>query len=298
MPHKENAYTANATNDFTLFEGKATLPNIPLSERVINMKAMVYVAQHNIGFSVVPEILQLTKALAADKKALDSLGISRTTYKTRFSLAKTFGSHLVETLKNTFFSLNMDESTNSNFQRVVTILVSLFSSKSNQVEVHHLTSFTVTKVNSQSLFDQVVNVFRENDIPWKNLMAVLMDSCNVMRGNKSGFETRLRTEKTPHLLDVDDDVCHHIHNSSKAFCKPFNHLAEALFLDIFNDLKWSPDLRESMEDICLMLDVKFTMPQRYVSHRWLSVYDVTMNTHRMFDALAIFLLFMGHYLGL
>lgn len=105
MPHKENAYTANATNDFTLFEGKATLPNIPLSERVINMKAMVYVAQHNIGFSVVPEILQLTKALAADKKALDSLGISRTTYKTRFSLAKTFGSQLVETLKNTFFHL-------------------------------------------------------------------------------------------------------------------------------------------------------------------------------------------------
>lgn len=47
-----------------------------------------------------------------------------------------------------------------------------------------------------------------------------------------------------------------------------------------------------------MLGVKFTMPQRYVSHRWLSVYDVTMNTHRMFDALAIFLLFMGHYLGL
>lgn len=124
-------------------------------------------------------------------------------------------------------------------------------------------------------------------------MAVLMDSCNVMKGNKSGFETRLRTEKTPHLLDVDDDVCHHIHNSSKAFCKPFNHLAEALFLDIFNDLKWSPDLRESMEEICLMLGVKFTMPQRYVSHRWLSVNDVTMNTHRMFDALAIFFTIHG-----
>lgn len=72
MPHKEKAYTANATNDFTLSEGKATLPNIPLSERVINMKAMVlsFLAQHNIGFSVFPEILQLTKALAADRKGI------------------------------------------------------------------------------------------------------------------------------------------------------------------------------------------------------------------------------------
>lgn len=42
-----------------------------------------------------------------------------------------------------------------------------------------------------------------------------------------------------------------------------------------------------------MLGVKFTMPQRYVSHRWLSVYDVTMNTHRMFDALAIFFTIHG-----
>lgn len=35
-----------------------------------------------------------------------------------------------------------------------------------------------------------------------------MDSWNVMRGSKSGFAVRL-TEKSPHLLDIDDDTCHH-----------------------------------------------------------------------------------------
>lgn len=32
-----------------------------------------------------------------------------------------------------------------------------------------------------------------------------MDSCNVMRGSKTGLETRIRREKAPHLLDIDGD---------------------------------------------------------------------------------------------
>ena len=273
-------------------DSKPALPNIPLSDRVINLEAMVlgFAAEHGIAFNVIPEVLKLTKALAVDKKALDNLNMNRTTasYKTRFGVAKTFDSELVETLRTTFFSLNMDESTSSNFQRVVTILVSFFSPKSNQVEIHHLSSFTVTKVNSQTLFDEVVRIFDMHNIPWSNLMSILMDSCNVMRGSKSGLETRIRNEKAPHLLDVDGDICHHIHNASKAFCKQFDYVVESLFTDLFNDFKWSADLRESMEEVCLMLGIKFTMPQRYISHRWLSVYDVTIDMLRMFDAYTLF----------
>lgn len=41
---------------------------------------------------------------------------------------------------------------------------------------------------------------------WDNMMSILMDSCNVMRGSKTGLETRIRREKAPHLLDIDGDV--------------------------------------------------------------------------------------------
>ncbi|CAC5411690.1 unnamed protein product [Mytilus coruscus] len=44
----------------------------------------------------------------------------------------------------------------------------------------------------------------DSRIPWTNLMSVLVDSCNVMRGSKSGHETRIRTVKALHLLDVDE----------------------------------------------------------------------------------------------
>ena len=48
-------------------------------------------------------------------------------------------------------------------------------------------------------------------------MAVLMDSCSVMRGSKNGFEIKLRESVAPALINMDGDSCHHIHNACKIF---------------------------------------------------------------------------------
>lgn len=38
----------------------------------------------------------------------------------------------------------------------------------------------------------------------------------------------------------------------------------------------------------MICNVKYTMPQRYVGHRWLSVYDVTLDAMRLLDCLTLF----------
>ena len=104
-----------------------------------------------------------------------------------------------------------------------------------------------------------------------------MDSCAVIRENQA-----------PHLLDIDGDICHHVHNACKKFCSVFEHWAEGLFTDLHNDTKWSPDLREFMSEICELLHIKFTVPERFVSHRWPSAYDLSVSTLRSMDALQVF----------
>ncbi|KAK6171890.1 hypothetical protein SNE40_018313 [Patella caerulea] len=108
-----------------------------------------------------------------------------------------------------------------------------------------------------------------------------------MRGSKSGVEVRIR-EKAVQLLDIDGDSCHHIHNACKKFCAPFENWLEGLLCDLHNDFKWSSDLRDWLSDLCDILHVKFTMAQRYVSHRWLSVYDVALATDMLFDCYITF----------
>jgi hypothetical protein len=49
-------------------------------------------------------------------------------------------------------------------------------------------------VDSKSLHDEVVALFEAKDIPFTNLMSMLLDSCNVVRGTKTSFEVCIREE--------------------------------------------------------------------------------------------------------
>ena len=80
-------------------------------------------------------------------------------------------------------------------------------------------------------------------------MAVLMDSCSVMRVSKNGFENKLCESVAPALIDIDSDSCHHIHHVCKKFIKIFNKYLEKPYQDIYNDFKWSEDMQVIMQDV-------------------------------------------------
>lgn len=249
-----------------------------------------FIAEHSLSLSMVPRILELMKAAAVDKKALNTVSMDRTSaaYKLRFGLAKTIDDALVSDLKTCHFSFNIDEATSHNNKRVLAVLVSYFSPSAKQVVVSYLSSFSVIRVNSNTMHTELVGLMEKKNLPWQNLVSILMDSCAVMRGSKSGLETRIRQENAPHLLDIDGDRCHHAHNSAKKFCAVFQQQVERLFCDVFADFKWSADLRQYFEEVCKLIGVKYTVPQRYISHRWLSVYDVALDHVRLSDALILF----------
>lgn len=242
-----------------------------------------FIAENSLPFTMAPKLVDLAKGLAKDTKALNHLSMDRTSasYKMKFGMGKTYFDRTVSNMKRFKFSLNMDESTSTNLHRVLTVLVSYFSPETSSVVVEHFTSIDLIKVDSATITNHIIDLFATHDIPWTNLTSVLMDSCNVMRGCKSGVEARLR-DMAPHLLDIDGDTCHHIHNASKKLCEPFEFWVERLFTDIHNDVKWSTDVRDMMKEVATLIGIKFTMPEQFVSHRWLSCYDVC-SEHQALD---------------
>ena len=91
--------------------------------------------------------------------------------------------------------------------------------------VQHYRSKSFATVNAVNLYEFVANSFAEDDIPLANLISCLSDSTNYVCGKISGFETLLG-QLVPYLLDIDGDVCHHAHNASGAFLKPFKQNVE------------------------------------------------------------------------
>ena len=229
------------------------------------------------------------QAASADKAALQKLSMDRTTasYKLREGLAPYLEDLVLEELRTEPFSLNIDEATSKTNVKVLAVLVSYFSPSAKRIVVHHLGAMQLTSTTAQAMFEEIDNMFVSKGLDWNNLVSVLLDSCAVMRGTKGGLETLMRT-KAPKLLDIDGDTCHHAHNAAKAFCHPFEGQVESYLRDLHTDFKWSDSLQNRYFEICMILNIKPTIPQRYVPHRWLSVLDVALDTLRLQDALTLF----------
>ena len=76
--------------------------------------------------------------------------------------------------------------------------------------------------------------------------------------------------KAPQLLDTDGDVCHHVHNTVKPFCKAFKDLLKKWIDQIHFDTKYITDIMDSLKDL-FILTVPFGKPPQRVSHCWLPV---------------------------
>ena len=120
------------------------------------------------------------------------------------------------------------------------MLVSYYHPAQKKVMVEHLGSLEIEKGTAAAIEQMLSSFFEEHNIPWRNLVSILMDSCAVMRGSKTGLESRVKTY-CPGLLDVDGDSCHHIHNAAKKFAEAFDRYLEQLFTDLQTDHQWSPD---------------------------------------------------------
>ena len=89
---------------------------VPVKGRIVSQEAKLlgFLAENTHPFTMAPKLIELRKAMNADKTALSKLSMSRTTAscKMRFGLAKAIEVQLSEELQNTYFLLNIDEATN------------------------------------------------------------------------------------------------------------------------------------------------------------------------------------------
>lgn len=232
----------------------------------------------------------MAQELAKDPKALAELSMDRTSasYKLTHGVKKTILDEVLEEIRDVPFSLNIDEATSKTNKRVLGVLVSYWSEKHERMVVQHLAALELISVTAESLFSALDGLFERMNLPWDNLVSIFMDSCAVMRGSKNGLEKKIRDRRAPHLLDIDGDSCHHLHNASKKLCCPFEHWVESFLSDLHTDHKWSADMKDGLREICSIFGIHFSRPECYIPHRWLSVLDVSLETLRMWDALVMF----------
>ncbi|XDV26551.1 hypothetical protein PO909_030216 [Leuciscus waleckii] len=131
--------TQNQASAAEKISGSVKLP-VPMCNRIANGEAMVLavIAEHSRPLTMAPVLVELSQGLAADK-ALSQIKLSHTaaSYKMVDGMGHTFAEKTFSNLRGYPFSLNVDESTSSSNEKVLSMLVSYFSEELNDAVVQH-----------------------------------------------------------------------------------------------------------------------------------------------------------------
>ena len=86
--------------------------------------AISFGCEHNLSFVQTSKVIELAKEMARDPKALQdrsmSMAPSTVSYKLRFGLALSFQEELYADMRMQFFSLNLDEATSLQKEKIFT----------------------------------------------------------------------------------------------------------------------------------------------------------------------------------
>lgn len=184
-------------------------PLTSFTDRVCEQKLRLcaFISQHDLSFTISQPLVDLCKKLAEDKTALSKLSLSnqQVSYLNTHGLALQFKKDLSDKLEKTMFSLNIDESTNNNVDRILNVLVRFFDEESGTKTTQHLASKMVNV--APILMEELGGILASYKLEWKQVISIIMDNCAVMRGKKGGVEAYARKEN-PCLLDISGDTVH------------------------------------------------------------------------------------------
>ena len=263
-----------------------------MQDRVAKQRAVTaaFISEHCLPFNIADDLVKLAKRLGEDKAALDKTTLSRfsATYINTHGVAKSFKEELKEMVRGKMVSLNLDEATNNNNDKIVNILIQVYGEDEKQIFLRHLGSRIQNRATAQDIMDSIESVLKEYGIEWCNVLSMLMDNCSTMRGVRGGVEALARV-KNPNLLDVSGDSVHMIDNVAKALLSKVNSNLQSFCSDMFYDIEESPKVKQIFHELQTLMNIATPKhPIRPISSRFLHMQDVCSRIIELLDPLTLY----------
>jgi len=178
-----------------LGSSKAKPETESMQDRVAKQRAITvaFISEHCLPFTLADDLIKFAQRLSQDKVALDKTTMSKSsaTYINTHGMAKSMKEDLKVKLKEKMFSLNVDEATSSNNDKILNVIIQYFDENDGQVALAHLGSRKQNLATAANLLDSIESILQEYGFQWKQVVSVLMDNCSTMRGVRGGVEARL-----------------------------------------------------------------------------------------------------------
>ncbi|GBM42381.1 hypothetical protein AVEN_130264-1 [Araneus ventricosus] len=289
--HKKNLRGLQCTSLFPGSKQISENATLSLNDRRVNQKAVLacFVAENSLPFSLTPKLVELCQTLAKDRPALSKLKMEKTaaTYITGHDVAKTMREELVAKLNKNYFSLNVDEATNNNGDKIINVLVRVYDDENEKIITAHLGSRKENISTANNIFLHLKELLDSNEISFSKVLSCVLDNCNTMRGCKKGVE-KLSSDANKNLLHIDGDLAHKFHNTAKLFFS-FDRFIEDFVNNVFNDINESPKATELFVGLQQNMNLKYNLKLiRPIDNRFLQMLTICNRLFSLKDALMLY----------
>ena len=251
-------------------------------------------AEHDLSFLLNDHTTKMFPKMFPDSAIASSFKCSRTkmAYNITHGTYETHKNILDSKLKENVFSLQIDESNKMYGKKFLVMLVKFFDSEVDKITTRFWELKVCNKSEAKDIISCITDTFFKHDIPFKNLIQIMSDSPNVMRGQYKGVITQMRDKFAPHLIDIGGCSLHYVHNAVKN-ATHFLYKAECIeeFLqDVNTFFNTHVEFAEDFSKLQEELQVKQHCLIQYTVVRFLSIYRAVNRVIEQYSPLKKFFL--------
>ena len=249
-----------------------------------------YGKSHNIGERlIIPSIRNFISTVMHQdpSKVMKTLPLSDTSVSRRIDeMAANVEDKLVVILRNTLFSIQLDESTIVDNNAILMAYVRYFDEDTILQEEMLFTSNLITDRKGLSIFTAVKSYLEKNDIPMHNIVACATDGAPSMMGRYRGFVAFLK-EEVPNALYIHC-VIHRQHLVGKHL-SPRLHESLIVIIKTIDKIKSNAKNDIMFRQLCQDNNEQFIRLLLYTEVRWLSKGTCLTRFAELYDSVVQFL---------
>ena len=263
-----------------------------LEDKVLTseLRWAMFTAENNLSVNLSSGTKPLFKEMFEDSKVAESYscGRSKTSYFLTEGLRPAFHDKLVCDLRKTPFALMIDESNKSYHTKYLHMVVRYHSPEHGKAITRFYKAVELNKASAENIVNAIEASFAEDLIPWSNVIQIMSDSPNVMRGAKKGVLAIIKNRFCPNLIDLGGCSLHHISNAINHATGALGEEIEEFAIDLHSFFKHRTGQFEEYQHVQSLLDVPEHSMLRFVGTRWLCILPVADRIVEQWSALKEF----------
>nr|CAI5869730.1 unnamed protein product [Callosobruchus analis] len=246
------------------------------------------IVEHNSPMLLMDHLPKLLASSLPDSQIAKNINCARTKTTQIIHMLKNYAeSSVVEKLRNQFFSIIIDETTDISSKKCLAILVRFLDASKDKIKDTLLALVEVENCTAGGLTQAIVDLLEKFEINKNNVIGFAADNASVMMGQFGGVQAKLKELVNPDIF-VLGCICHSLHLCASEACKKIPSEAEEFVQDIYNYICRSPKRLKVYEEFQAFIDLKPHKLLRLSQTRWLSLEAVVKRILEKWQALKLY----------